>query len=158
MYHIGGWLSYLKRIEDERKRCGIRDELETILVLMIMAKLCGQYRVSGIAYWGRQRSEFLEKALGLKPESFPHHSTYRRVLADEVDAGEVKSIVGKPWSQLPRARQDGVVGFDVKTVRGTITCEDSFGLHLRAAYCPGEGIVLLPMVDKQDREKEIVAA
>jgi predicted transposase YbfD/YdcC len=51
-----------------------------------------------------------------------------------------------------------VIVIDGKTVRGTITVEDPFGLHLLAAYLPGEGIVLMQMVVEKDKENEIVVA
>jgi predicted transposase YbfD/YdcC len=47
---------------------------------------------------------------------------------------------------------------DGKTVRGTITAGDTFGLHLLAAYLPGEGVVLMQMVVEKDKENEIVVA
>jgi hypothetical protein len=39
---------------------------------------------------------------------------------------------------------------DGKSVRGTITADDLFGLHLLAAYMPGEGIVLMHMAVEKD--------
>jgi predicted transposase YbfD/YdcC len=51
-----------------------------------------------------------------------------------------------------------VIAIDGKTVQGAITREDPFGLHLLAAYLPGEGIVLTRMVVEKDKENEIVAA
>ena len=51
-----------------------------------------------------------------------------------------------------------MIAIDGKTVRGTITPSDPFGLHLLAAYLPGEGLVLLQMVVEKDKENEIVVA
>ena len=51
-----------------------------------------------------------------------------------------------------------VIAIDGKTVRGTITAGDPFGLHLLAAYLPGEGIVLMQMVVDKEKENEIVVA
>ena len=151
-------MSYLLRVKDERKRRGIRYSLETILVLLILAKLCGQDKVYGIADWVRQRSEYLVEALRLKHKRLPHHSTYRRILTDEVDGDELEQIIGEYLAQLPRSGQDVVIAIDGKTVRGTITADDPFGLHLLAAYLPGEGIVLMQMVVEKDKENEIVVA
>ena len=151
-------LSYLMRVKDGRKPRGLRYRLETILVLVILAKLCGQNKVYGIADWVQQRSVYLTEALRLKRKRMPHHSTYRRILTDEVDGDELEQIVGEYLSQLPRSGQDVVIAMDGKTVRGTITSEDVFGLHLLAAYLPGEGIVLLQMVVERDKENEIVVA
>lgn len=66
--------------------------------------------------------------------------------------------MGEYLSQLPRHGQDTVIAIDGKTVRGTITAEDPFGLHLLAAYPPGEGIVLMQMAMEKDKENEIVVA
>lgn len=151
-------LGYLLRVKDGRKRRGIRYSLETILVLLILAKLCGQNKVYGIADWAQQRSGYLLEALRLKHKHMPHHSTYRRVLTDEVDGDELEQIIDEYLGQLPRGGQDVVIAIDGKTVRGTITLDDPFGLHLLAAYLPGEGIVLMQMVVEKDKENEIVVA
>jgi predicted transposase YbfD/YdcC len=156
--NVGGLLSYLLRVKDGRKRRGIRYELKTILILFILAKLCGQNKIYGIADWAKNRSRGLVAALQLKRECLPHHSTYRRVLAEEVDEGELECMVGEYLSQMPRKGQSIVVVIDGKTVRGTITREDPFGLHLLAAYLPGEGIVLMQMAVEKDKENEIVVA
>lgn len=88
----------------------------------------------------------------------PHHSTYRRILTEEIDGDELEQIIGEYLSQLPWKGQDLVIAMDGKTVRGTITTEDGFGLHLLAAYLPGEGIVLMQMVVEKHKENEIVVA
>lgn len=151
-------MGYLQAVQDGRKRRGIRYRLENILVLFILAKLCGQNKIYGIADWAQQQSEYLIEALKLKYKRLPHHSTYRRVLADEIDGDELERMVGAYLSQLPQKGQDMVIAIDGKTVRGTITREDPFGLHLLAAYLPGEGIVLMQMVVEKDKENEIVVA
>lgn len=153
-------LSYLKRVKDGRKRRGLRYPLEIILALFILAKLCGENKVYGIADWVQQRSEYLieEFDLKLKRKRLPHHSTYRRILTEEIKADELEEIVGEYLTQLPKTGQDVIIAIDGKTVRGTITSKDPFGLHLLAAYLPGEGIVLLQMVVAKDKENEIVVA
>jgi predicted transposase YbfD/YdcC len=158
--HIPHLLSYLKRVKDGRKRRGLRYPLEVILVLFILAKLCGENKVYGIADWAQQRSEYLIETLGLqlKRKCLPHHSSYRRILTGEISADELEAILGEYLAQLPKSGQEVVIAIDGKTVRGTITAEDPFGLHLLAAYLPGEGIVLMQMVVEKDKENEIVVA
>lgn len=151
-------LSYLMRISDSRKKRGIRYRLEIILVLFILAKLCGQDKPYGIADWIQQRSAILVAALKLKRKSLPHHSTYRRIFMEVVDENELEDMVAEYLGQLPKKGQEVVIALDGKTVRGTITNTDPFGLHLLAAYLPGEGIVLLQMVVEKDKENEIVVA
>ena len=155
---MGPLMDYLKRVKDGRKRRGIRYRLEIILTLFILAKLCGQNKTYGIADWVHQRREYLVEVLQLSYQRLPHHSTYRRILSDEVDGEELEQIVAEYLAQLPRSEQEVVIAIDGKTVRGTITLGDAFGLHLLAAYLPGEGIVLMQMVVEKDKENEIVVA
>lgn len=155
LHHL---LSYLRQVKDGRKRRGKRYSLEVILVLFILAKLCGQNKIYGIADWAQQQSAYLIGALGLKYKRLPHHSTYRRVLTDEVEGDDLERMMAEYLSQLPRHGRDIVIAIDGKTVRGTISAEDPFGLHLLAAYLPGEGIVLMQMVVEKDKENEIVVA
>lgn len=158
--HLGHLLDYLGRVKDGRKRRGIRYPLEVILALFILAKLCGENKVYGIADWVQLRNEYLIQALDwkLKRQRLPHHSTYRRILTDEISADELEVIFSEYLGQLPKQGQEMVIVIDGKTVRGTITVEDPFGLHLLAAYLPGEGIVLMQMVVEKDKENEIVVA
>ena len=60
----------------------MRYVMEVILVIFILAKLCGQNKIYGIADWAQLQSEYLIEALGLKYKRLPHHSTYRRVLGE----------------------------------------------------------------------------
>lgn len=160
LINIGQLIDYLRRVKDGRKRRGIRYQLEIILALFILAKMCGENKVYGIADWVQLRSEYLIEVLELKlkRQRLPHHSTYRRILSNEVSAEELEVIFSEYLAQLPKRGQDMVIVIDGKTVRGTITAEDPFGLHLLAAYLPGEGIVLMQMEVEKDKENEITVA
>jgi predicted transposase YbfD/YdcC len=158
VFSLGSLYSYLAKIADQRKRRGIRYPLATILVLVILAKLCGQDKPSGIADWAQHRRAFLVDALGLKRGRLPHHSTYRRILESVLSGDELERTLGEFVSQLPQAGQSVVIALDGKTLRGTITPDDPFGVHLLAAYLPGEGLVLMQMVVEKDKENEIVVA
>jgi len=88
--HVGELLSYLMRVKDGRKRRGIRYGLEIILVIFILAKLCGQNKIYGIRDWAQRCSSFLVEALRLKRKQLPHHSTYRRILAEGINEEELE--------------------------------------------------------------------
>lgn len=152
--NIGHLLDYLRRVKEGRKRRGIRYPVDSILALFILAKLCGENKVYGIADWVQLRSEYLIDALGLKLKRrlLPHHSTYRRILTNEISADDLEIFFSEYLAQLPRRDQEMVIVIDGKIVRGTITVADPFGLHLLAAYLPGEGIVLMQMEVDQDKE------
>ena len=156
--HVNELLEYLKRLTDGRKPRGIRYQLETILVFYILAKFCGQDKVYGIADWIQQRKEYLIEGLGLKYPGMPHHSTYRRILGEQIDGDELEQVMADYLSQQTQPGQEVVIVIDGKTVRGTIHPKDPFGLHQLAAYIPDEGIVLMQMVVEKDKENEIVVA
>ena len=98
------------------------------------------------------------KALHLKRKRLPHHTTYRRILETAVDGDDLERRISEFIGHLPQVGQSVVVAIDGKTVRGTITREDPFGLHLLAAYLPGEGLVLMQLVVEKDKENEITLA
>lgn len=158
IFNISSLYAYLLRISDRRKRRGIRYSLVTILVVLILAKLCGLDKPYEIADWAQNRSEFLVEVLRLKRTRLPHHSTYRRILESVLDQDEFERLMSDFIQQCPAVGQEVVIAIDGKTLRGTITRDDPFGLHLLAAYLPGEGIVLFQMVVEQEKENEIVVA
>jgi len=158
IFDIGSLYAYFVRLTDPRKRRGLRYSLANLLALVILAKLCGQDKPYAIADWVKNRSELLIEALQLKRPSLPHHSTYRRILESSVDGEEFEQLLHDFMSQLPQMGQSVVIAVDGKSVRGTITAEDPFGLHLLAAYLPGEGVVLMQMVVEKDKENEIMVA
>ena len=155
VFSVSSLYSYLAKLKDSRKRRGIRYRVATIMVILILAKLWGQNKAYGIADWAQQRSDFLIKALHLKRKRLPHHTTYRRILETAVDGDDLERRIREFIGQLPQVGQSVVVAIDGKTVRGTITRTDPFGLHLLAAYLPGEGLVLMLLVVEKDKENEI---
>jgi predicted transposase YbfD/YdcC len=124
---------------------------------MVLAKLGGEDRPSGIADWVTHRRTALAQALGLSWPRMPHHTTYRRVLAHAVDAQQLDATVGAFFGALPDVGHSVVVSIDGKTVRGTIPAGASRGEHLLAAYLPQEGIVLL-QVAAGEKDNEISVA
>ncbi|MCC6146783.1 MAG: ISAs1 family transposase [Anaerolineaceae bacterium] len=106
------------------------------------------------------RSEYLIPALDLKlkRKRLPHHSTYRRILTEETSVEDLAIVFSEYLAQLPSQGQEMVLVVDGKTVRGTITVDDPFGVHLLAACLPGQGIVLMQMAVEKDKENEIVVA
>jgi len=158
IFSLNSLYAYLLKLTDRRQRRGIRYQLATVLILLILAKLCGQDKPYGIAEWVHNRSEALVEALQLKRTRLPHHSTYRRILDTSLEGEELEQVISAYVRQLPQVGQSVVIAMDGKTLRGTITTDDPLGLHLLAAYLPGEGVVLLQMVVEKDKENEIVVA
>ncbi len=157
-YEVGSLLSSLKRLTDKRKRRGIRYRLEVVVLLFILAKLCGQDKPYAIADWVQQRKEALISALKLERTTLPHHSTVRRILAEVIDGEELEQVIDAYLAEQMEQGQEVVIVLDGKTLRGTITAENPFGVHLLAAYLPEQGIVLTQMEVEQGKENEIPVA
>ena len=158
VFSLGSLFSYLKLLTDTRKRRGIRYSLATIMVVLILAKLCGEDTAYAIADWVKQRGSYLGEVLHLQPKRWPHHSTYRRILQSCFDQAEFERLMREFLSQPAQSGQSIVIAIDGKTVRGTISLDDPFGLHLLTAYMPGEGLVLMQLVVEKEKENEIVVA
>ena len=112
IFSIGSLLSYLKQVKDTRKQRGIRYSLETILVVMVLAKLCGEDTPYAIADWAQMRSEWLIETLNLDYKHLPHHSTYRRILNKVVDGDEFEVLISKYLGGLSQDGQEVEVSID----------------------------------------------
>lgn len=157
VFELGSLYNHFSKIKDTRKPKGLRYSLATILTLMVLAKLCGQDRPSGIAEWAQNRAEILAQALQLKRDRMPHHSTYRRILEDVISIHELEAMASQFLKSRPKAGRSAVVVIDGKTLRGTIPSATERGVHLLAAYLPAEKLVLA-QVEVEGKENEIAAA
>jgi len=142
VYDIGSLYTYFQTLSDSRKPRGVRYSLALILVLMVLAKLCGESHPSGIAEWVAHRGEKLAELLGLQRTSMPHHSTYRRILAEVVEVEELEQMSSAYLSGKKYYGKQVLVAIDGKVLRGTLD-ETQKGTYLLAAYLPSEGIVLM---------------
>lgn len=130
----------LASLTDRRHRRGRRYSLVLLLLLIVLAKLSGEDRPSGIADWVRHRQARLSAALGLV--RVPHHNTYRRILASAVRPQQLDQVVCALRRQLSQVGSSVLISIDGKTVRGTIDAAGEQGTHLLVAYAPEEGVVL----------------
>jgi predicted transposase YbfD/YdcC len=149
--------SAFAKLLDQRKARGKRYSLALVLILFVLAKLCGEDKPSGIAQWVQERADRFLFLFGLTRRSLPCHNTYRRVLARAVSVTALQETVSHFLTSYPDAGMDILVAFDGKTMRGTIPAGSSQGVHLLAVYLPHEGIVLA-QVAVDNKENEIVAA
>jgi predicted transposase YbfD/YdcC len=154
---LGSLYHRFEVLKDKRKAKGKRYQLATILVGMFLAKLCGEDKPSGIAEWVALRGEWIVKVLGLKRTSMPSHHTYRRVLADGIDADELERLVRDRHRHCGEAGYQVVVCMDGKMLRGTIDLNVSEGLCLLAVFLPGEGVILA-QIAIESKQNEITAA
>ena len=74
-FEKGSIYDHLETLTDLRKPNGKRYSLETLLMIIMMAKLCGANTPMEIAEWAQHRKEQLVELLHLKRAQVPHHKT-----------------------------------------------------------------------------------
>jgi hypothetical protein len=124
----------LAALPDQRHRRGKRYALPVLLLLMVLAKLSGEDRPSGIADWVAHRRAALAQALGIRLPRAPHHNTYRRLLAQAVVPGALDAAVSEFFRALPQVGGSALISIDGKTLKGTIAAAEPHGAHLLVAY------------------------
>lgn len=153
---LGSLYKKLEELSDKRSAQGLRYPLALILILMILAKLSGEDTPSGIAEWAQYRRKEMSKLLQVQHKRMPHHSTYRRIMADVVDADELELLVSDYLIGKKYLGKKVVLSIDGKTLRGTLNDKQE-GTYLLAAYLPEEGLVLME-VEAGGKGKEIPTA
>lgn len=156
VFDLGSLYTELSKLTDKRDERGIRYQLVNLLGFIVMAKLCGEDRPSGIAEWVSHRIDLLTTALQIERKSAPHHSTYRRILSDVIDVEEFEQIIAGYLTGKRHFGRQVVVAIDGKVMRGSV-CDEKKGLHLLAAYLPEAGLVLMEM-QVESHENEIPVA
>lgn len=156
VFDLGSLYDYLGRVKDMRKAKGKRYTLISLLVLMLLAKLGGEDKPSGIAEWIAHRIElWVQYKIVAEPRA-ASHMTYRRILQEIITPEEFEELVQAFHLQRLQMEQEIVISVDGKTLRGTIPYGAYRGVHLLAVYVPGQGLVLA-QAEVDRKENEIVA-
>jgi len=154
---VQAMVARLATVPDTRAARGKRYPLPSLLLLILLAKLAGEDRPSGIADWLAHRATVLHATLGLAWRRMPHHNTIRRVLATAVPPDALDALVGAVCREHVALEPRRHISIDGKTVRGTIATPTDRGAHLLAAYVPSDGAVL-GQVAAGGKENEISVA
>lgn len=157
IYDLKSLFAFLLRVSDPRHARGKQYPLELLLVLILLAKLCGENTPSGIADWVTYRIDALVAIKLLPKPRAPCHMTYRRVLQLIVSPNELERLLSEYHQSCLKTGTELVFSLDGKTVRGTIPSGESRGTHLLSLYVPGQGLVLMEAKVDQ-KENEIVVA
>ncbi len=148
---------YLRNITDTRQAKGKRYPLATLLLVMILAKLCEEDKPSGICDWVGKRVRLLRELKIMKRPQAPCHMTYRRVLQETISADELEQLLHDYHQQRLKTEQEIILTMDGKTLRGTIPCGETQGTHLLTVYVPKQGLALV-QAQVDHKENEIVVA
>lgn len=166
IFEVNSLYGRLGRLRDQRHRRGIRYPMAVVMTMIILAKLAGEDEPHGMAVWLKERAEEICRLLCFGRKQTPAASTIGRIVGQAVEVSQLDEMIGGFLTSGGREQAAGVAGqkqywlvvtLDGKTLRGTIPAGQTQGLHLLAAYLPGEGIVLM-QVAVDSKENEISAA
>lgn len=146
-----------EQLTDTRHAQGKIYPLSMILTLVILAKLAGEDKPSGITEWIRLRCDSFVKLFKRTHQRMPCLNIIRGVLQEIVSLEELERIFGHYLHETYGGGQSKLISIDGKTMRGTIPKGSTQGVHLLAAYLPEEGVVL-KQVEVDTKENEIKAA
>lgn len=157
VFDLGSLYAHLQKISDNRKAKGKVYSLSLLLLLMLLAKLGGEDKPSGMAEWVAHRIEPLYQMKILAKKRAPSHMTYRRALQQVIRPEEMEQVLSEFHQSQLKTGQEIVLSMDGKTLRGTIPAGEVRGIHLLSIYVPEQGLVLVEAeVDR--KENEIVVA
>jgi predicted transposase YbfD/YdcC len=153
----------LQRVPDRRKQRGKRYEAAVVLTLLVLAKLAGETKMSGIAQWARLRAEWLSRVLSLHAGQAPCANTYQYVcdridkaaLDAEIEAFSAERSVRslpEPGEKLRKWRQ---IAIDGKALRGTDrqVAPGREGQMIVSAYAVGtRQVIKQALVEKKGKE------
>lgn len=157
LLNIGELYAVLEKVNDKRQEKGKRYTIGILLIVVILAKLCGENTPYGIAEWAKMRAEELQKLFGYHRLVSPSNKTIQRLTDTSLADKELQMTTRRYLHQTYGGQQSILVTIDGKALRGTIPKGKTRGVHLLAAYLPEEGVVLL-QVEVSQKENEIVAA
>jgi len=157
LLNVGELYAALEQVKDKRQAKGKRYTIGVLLIVVILAKLCGEDTPYGIAEWAKLRSRQLQELFGYHRRVKPSNKTLQRLVDTSLEDEDLQAKIKNYLHQNHGGQQSVQVVIDGKTLRGTIPKGKTRGVHLLAAYLPEEGVVLL-QIEVGQKENEIVAA
>ena len=153
-YEKGSVYDRLGKLTDLRKAKGKRYSLDMLLMIILMAKLCGENTPMEIAEWAEHRKGQLMEMLQAKWSRMPHHNTYRRILAEKMYAEEIERLVGE-YNQ--RGDHGKVYAMDGKAMLGKRRGGETGTEYLLSVY-DVEQAKVMSQVGVGRKENEITKA
>jgi len=147
---------YFDKLPDPRIHRNRKHLLIDIIILSIIAVLCGAESWDSIEMFGKSKKDFLSKILKL-PYGIPSHDTINRVFS-LIRAEKFEQLFSQ-WSQSlkdPGITRE-VIAVDGKSIRGSKdSYHDKSAIHLVNAWAYSNGLVL-GQVKTDEKSTEITA-
>jgi hypothetical protein len=128
--------AHLRHIHDARHKQGKIYPLGMILTPIILTKLAGKDKPSGITEWIRLRCDDFVRLFDFKHKRMPCLNIIRGILQAVISVEELETKLRHFLHEVYGGQQSQLAIIDGKTVRGTIPSGSSQGVHLLPAYLP----------------------
>lgn len=146
---------FLGCIEDPRVERTRKHALETILVVSLLAVLCGADSFVGIERFAKAKLEWLETFLDMSG-GIPSHDTIGRVFA-ALDAKALAEAFRRWTMVMATTSSEKLIAIDGKTLRRSFKqAGDSSFVHMVSAWSASNGLVL-GQVKTSEKSNEITA-
>lgn len=155
------FLSHFEVLQDPRKESHLKRHLLTdILVLTILAVICGADSWVEVEEFGEEKEDWLKTFLTLK-HGIPSHDTIGRVFAS-LSTRELEECFMKWVHSLVQVTNGEIIAIDGKTVRGSRTTkkgESPSAIHMVSAWASQQNMVLgQRQVDEKSNEITAIPA
>jgi predicted transposase YbfD/YdcC len=148
-------IEYLAQVPDPRIERTREHPLVNILVIALLAVLCGADSFTAIEHFGRAKKEFLGTLLDLK-SGIPSHDTFGRVFA-ALDAAALQDAFRQWVAALVEVTKGEVVAIDGKTLRRSFRdASNKAFVHMVSAWAACNRVVL-GQVKTEEKSNEITA-
>lgn len=141
-------------LKDFRDRRGLRHELKEIIVIAILAIICGADEFTEMEEFGKAKKEFLKSILELK-NNIPSHDTFGRVFSllppDEFRACFIA------WVQDLCNINGDIVNIDGKALRRSFDTKSNKAMIYMVSAWANANNMVLGQVKVEDKSNEITA-
>ena len=150
-----GIVSLFRKIPDPRKGNGIQHDLTEVLIIAILAIICGAEWFTQMELFGREKWDWLKTFLRLD-HGIPSHDTFGDVFA-ALDADVIAQVFAK-WVETIRAKISGeVIAIDGKTVCASKDIpKKRKAIHVVSAWATQNRLVLGQLAT-EEKSNEITA-
>lgn len=148
-------LHIFRQIEDNRRNLSKLHDLNDILVMAIIAVICGADTWNNIQDYCASKEEWLTKFLNLQ-NGIPSHDTFNRVISS-IDSQHFEDCFMEWVSELMNvADVREIVNIDGKTIRGAKQHGKKSTIHMVSAWAHHNNLVL-GQVKVNEKSNEITA-
>ena len=146
--------SILERIDDPRRDLTRLHNLNDILLIGVIAVICGADTWNEIEQYALEKEEFLRSFLNL-PNGIPSHDTFNRVFS-VIDSNQFEACFMEWVMSFTKLIDKEVVAIDGKAIRGAKHKGKKSPIHIVSAWASVNNVVL-GQEKVSDKSNEITA-